>query len=211
MEKVKVFDWIIDNLTWLIPCFFSALFSVISIIQTRKLGRMQREESERNNKFLDIQTALQREADAKSEMFMRTQEALQRTQVSVELLNQRLKIYDGFSNLYRSALGANSTDDEVITKFWMETESIECFFGEEMKGYRDKVQKAFLHLQLVRKLQQGESAKTDHATQMKLIDQENEDESELLSLMAQQSQIFKPFFDFAAVRQQSVTPEYHEK
>ena len=210
MEKVQGLDWIVENLTWLIPCFFSALFSIISIVQTRKQERMQREESERNSKFLEIQAALQKIADEKSAMFMKAQETLLRTQVSVELLIQRLKIYDGFSNLFKSVLGANSTDNEVITKFWMETESIEFFFGKEMKEYRDKVQKAFLHLQLVMKQLQRDLIKTDRSAQLELIEKEENYKAELLELMEQQSHIFRPYLDFTAVRQSDKTPENNE-
>lgn len=207
MKISMVLTWIADSLSWLIPCLFSVLFSTVSITQVRKQTHMQNEESERNNKFLEIQVAMQAEADLKTEMFIRAQNDFQRTQISIDLLKPRLRIYHGFSNLFMSVLGGSCTDNEVLSRFWAETEGIEFFLGPELKEYQKQVQEAFLHLQLVKKQQERESAKQNEAERLNLIDKEENYKEQLLNLLQQQSQQFQPFFDFTSTCQQFERPK----
>lgn len=178
-------DQIMETLEWLAPFVTATLLTVIGIIISIVTLHV--------NKKIASNTA----------MMSKAQVELQKAQLSASLLKERLKIYHGFSNIFRSVLGASNTSDEVLYAFWAETEGVEFFLGSTLVAYRREVQDAFLRLQLAKKLQESDSARHNEQERLSLLDEEERFKELLITLQKQQYQQFQPFFDFSSFNQQS--------
>lgn len=173
-----VLTWIEKNLTWLIPCFFSVLFSIFNIILLSMQRKSHKAEIKRSN-----------------DLFLAQLNILQ-TQKHVLLLDHRLTMYNSILKSFRIALGENRIDDAMVTEFLQDTVFAEFLFDSTISSFCFSISYIYRKIILVRKQQKSDRAKSDQEYYLQKIEEDNRLVDELMGKLENLKTQFAPFFNF---------------
>lgn len=163
MKISMVLTWIKDNLSWLIPCFFSVLFSIFNIILLSMQRKSHKAETKRNNDLLLAQLNI-----------------LQ-TQKHALLLDHRLSMYNSILKSFRTALGESRVDEEMIQAFLQATMFADFLFDEKVAAFCHQLSDNFRKKARVRSQQKYSEAAGERDVYLKKVDEEFNLDSELMT------------------------------
>jgi hypothetical protein len=173
-----VLTWIKENLSWLIPCFFSVLFSVFNIILLSMQRKSHKAETKRSN-----------------DLFLAQLNILQ-TQKHVLLLDHRLAMYNSILKSFRIALGENRVDDAMVTEFLHDTTFADYLFDGSISTFCFSISDIYRKIIRVRKQQVNNQAKSDREYYLQKIEEDNRLVDELMEKLEKLKTQFAPFFNF---------------
>lgn len=170
---------LVDYLSWLVPSVCSIIFAITTIC------------------LIIAQHTWQKSAKAKDQTFMEEQQKLQTNQLNIDLFQSRLQIYDGFVRIFRSALGANREDNDLLFEFSEATRGKQFLFGKDVIDFYHEIYDTINKITRTSSWLKGSEAQTDQEKFSKLQDELNKHKDELLDLRKQLESIFAPYLDFS--------------
>lgn len=178
MKICVALAWIADNLYWLIPCFFSVLFSIFNIILLTMQRKSHKAETKRSN-----------------DLFLAQLNILQ-TQKNALLLDHRLSMYKSILKSFRIALVENRIDDAMVTELLHDTTFADYLFNSSISSFCFSISYIYRKIILARKLQVSDRAKKDYEYYRQKIEEDNQLVDELLLKLEELKTQFAPFFNF---------------
>lgn len=173
-----VLTWIEKNLTWLIPCFFSVLFSTFNIILLSMQRKSHKAETKQSN-----------------DLFLAQLNILQ-TQKNVHLLDHRLTMYNSVIKSFQTALGDSRVDEEMVQEFLRATMFADFLFDEKVATFCHQLSDTFRKKMKIRSQQKSSEAAGERDKYLKKVDEEFNLDSELMDQLENMKDLFSPFFKF---------------
>lgn len=181
--------WFPENLYWLVPSISSVTFATITLILIFKQHRWQKNAMVQEEKFLLAQTKLQE------------------TQISLDLMEKRLQIYQGFKNAIGSIIREGEATSQILQEFYVATQGYEYLFGDDIAQFYKKLEKLIKDMMNVSaRINAVISGRFNDPNHSENVDKQDSFLDCFIAASREMQSVFSPYLDFSCYTVQSLNP-----